>query len=279
MSRLFDGVNDYLENSNAVLSTVPITMACWFYSTSNSAKQRLMSIGDKDSTADFFHLSAMGNIAGDPLRASARRGGTTGTASTSSGYSINTWHHATAAFTSNSNRDVYLDGGSSGNNTTSSTPASLDRTRIGLRASSGTDGPMVGRIAEAAIWSVALVAGEIAALAAGFSPLFIRPDALKAYWPLGGPLSSNDADNDIAGAYHMTSSGSPSTADNPPIIYPSSPIYDIFKFVAPAPPVTASGDASEYRKTSDETGTFSRPDDTSGTFRRYADTAGTFSRP
>lgn len=224
MARTFNGSNEYLEITGAALSAVPITMACWFYSTSNSVKQRLISIGDKDSTVDFFHLSAMGNVAGDPLRASAKRGGTTGTASTSSGYSINTWHHATGVFSATDSRAVYIDGGSSGTNTTSASPSSLDITRIGLRASSGTDGPMTGSIAEAAIWNVALVAGEISALAAGFSPLFIRPDALKAYWPLGGALSANDSDNDVAGALHMTAQNTPTTAVHPPIIYPSAPL-------------------------------------------------------
>jgi len=226
MAYTFDGSNQYMNTGNAVLSSVPITMACWFYSTSNSAKQRLISIGDKDSTNDFFHLSAMGNVTGDPLRAAVKRAGASGSASTSSGYSINTWHHATAVFTSNSDRDVYIDGGSVGSNTTSATPASLDTTRIGLRASSGTDGPFAGRIAEAAIWRIALSTSEIAQLAAGFSPLLVRPYYLANYWPLGGiaGFSNSDAAPDYAGAYPLTPNNTPTEADHPPIFYPTTPI-------------------------------------------------------
>ena len=226
MAYSFNGSSEYMNTGNAVLTSVPITMACWFYSTSNSAKQRLISIGDKDSSNDFFHLSAMGNVTGDPLRASVKRGGAAGSATTSSGYSINTWHHATAVFTSNSDRDVYIDGGSAGNDTTSATPASLDTTRIGARASSGTDGPFAGRIAEAAIWNIALSTSEIAQLASGFSPLLVRPDALTNYWPLGGiaRFSASSAASDYVGAYPLSPNDTPTEADHPQIFYPTTPI-------------------------------------------------------
>ena len=238
MAYSFNGSNQYLSSSGAVLSSVPITMGCWFYSTSNSAKQRLISIGDKDSTSDFFHVSAMGNVTGDPLRASAKRGGATGTATTSSGYSINTWHHAAAVFISNSSRKVYLDAGSVGSNTTSATPASLDTTRLGLRASSGTDGPMAGRIAEAGIWNIALTANDIAQLAEGFSPLLVRPDALVAYWPLGGiaRFSASSAAADYAGGSSMLPTNTPTEASHPEAYYPSSPTLHIPAAVVPAAP-------------------------------------------
>ena len=229
MAYSFNGSSEYLNTGNAVISSVPITMACWFYSTSNSATQRLISIGDKDSGNDFFHVSAMGSVADDPLRASARRGGGgggIGSATTTSGYSINTWHHATAVFTSNSDRDVYIDGGSVGNNTASVTPASLDTTRIGARASSGINGPMAGRIAEAAIWNIALSTSEIAQLASGFSPLLVRPDALTNYWPLGGiaRFSASSAASDYAGAYPLSPIDGPTEAEHPRIFYPTTPI-------------------------------------------------------
>ena len=226
MAYSFNGSSEYLNTGNAVLSSVPITMGCWFYSTSNSATQRLISIGDKDTPNDFFHLSAMGTVTGDPLRASVKRGGAAGSATTTSGYSINTWHHATAVFTSNSDRDVYIDGGSVGNNTTAATPASLDTTRIGARASSGTNGPMAGRIAEAAIWNIALSTSEIAQLASGFSPLLVRPDGLTNYWPLGGiaRFSASSAASDYAGAYPLSPIDGPTESEHPRIFYPTTPI-------------------------------------------------------
>ena len=46
-----------------------------------------------------------------------------------------------------------------------------------------------GRMAHIGIWNVVLSAAEVAALAAGVSPLRIRPSALVAYWPLWGNSS------------------------------------------------------------------------------------------
>jgi hypothetical protein len=69
---------------------------------------------------------------------------------------------------------------------------------------------MEGRIAEAAIWNVALSADDAASLAAGASPLTIRRDALVGYWPL------RDADGDISAvnAYTMTPTNSPTYGDH-----------------------------------------------------------------
>jgi hypothetical protein len=79
-----------------------------------------------------------------------------------------------------------------------------------------------GAIAEAAAYSVTLSAGEISSLAAGVSPLLIRPDALIGYWPLGGAYTANDDDTDIVGGHALTDSGSPTGEDHPPIFYPAS---------------------------------------------------------
>jgi len=118
-----------------------------------------------------------------------------------------------------------MDAANKGTNTRHEEPAGLDATVIGRSGDSTPTEYWDGEIAEAAIWNVQLSLTDIEALAAGFSPLFVRPDALKAYWPMGGALSANDSDNDIAGAFNMTSSGSPTTADHPPvIIYPTYPI-------------------------------------------------------
>jgi len=78
-----------------------------------------------------------------------------------------------------------------------------------------------GVIAEAAAYSVYLAAGDIASLAAGFSPALVRPDKLIGYWPLGGgyfPATVNPI-----GSTSLSVNSSPSAADHPRIIYPTSP--------------------------------------------------------
>jgi len=79
-----------------------------------------------------------------------------------------------------------------------------------------------GVIAEAAAYSVYLPAGDIASLAAGFSPALVRPDKLIGYWPLGGghfPATVNPI-----GSTSLSVNSSPSAADHPRIIYPTLPL-------------------------------------------------------
>lgn len=183
---------------------MPFTMACWFNSDDLTINQGLMFIGDKDVENHYFILRAAGVAAGDPIAAGARAGNGVQVAVTSTGYSANTWHHACGVFTGSTDRTAYIDGGSSGSNTGSATPAGADRTSIGqLRALTPIQ-PMSGRIAEAAIWNVALTAAEISVLADGFCPLFVRPSALQAYWPLVGRYSPEIS---IRGGFDLTVTG------------------------------------------------------------------------
>jgi len=227
MARDFESSSDqYLYNASAVLNAVPITMACWFKAetASGTGGQTLICVTDFNSNADKFRLQVTN---GGNLAAQSRTGSTQSSTHGSS-VSTGTWYHGVAVFAGTSSRTAYFDGSASTENTASHTPTAgnISHTLISRNRDTGSqDYAFDGIIADAAIWNVALAAGEISALAAGYSPLFIRPDALKAYWPMGGALSANDSDNDIAGAFNMTSSGSPTTADHPPvIIYPTYPI-------------------------------------------------------
>lgn len=190
MARLFnDASSEYLEYSSAVLTAVPITMAAWFRSDDAVATQSLVSISRNATTEERFQLRANGSPAGDPVQAlaTANNNATVGTASTSTGYSVNTWHHAAGVFTSSTSRAAFIDGGSKGTNTTNVTPGTLNTTSLGAYAiPAGRSQYMSGRIAEAAIWNAALSDDEIAVLARGVSPLYVRPSALAAYWPLWG---------------------------------------------------------------------------------------------
>lgn len=212
MSRNFDAVDDKLEVSAAAVTAYPLTMACWFRSGSATADQCLMSIWDAGgSPVARWNLIASGATAGDPIIAQAQAGGSSRNANTTTGYSTNTWHHACGRFTSATSRDVYIDGGSKGSNTTSNTPTGLDTTGIGTREGGLF---MNGRIAEAGIWNVSLTEGEINALAKGVSPLRIRPSALVAYWPLYGVASPEN--NHVGASFHLTVTGA-TQSFHPPV--------------------------------------------------------------
>lgn len=189
MARLFNGTSDYLtsEDSTNLPSAVPLTLAAWFRSTSTTATQNIISLDTVDNTGG-FRLLASGNASGDPVTANHRSSSSPANANTTTGYTANTWYHACGVFTSNSSRTAYINGGSSATNTSVRTAITVDRVDMGANytGSAYTSQIFTGRIAEAAVWNVALTAAEVSALASGVSPRLIRPSALRFYAPLVG---------------------------------------------------------------------------------------------
>lgn len=212
---------DYLQNTNAVISALPCTLAAWGYADFEDGTPKagaLLSVGGTGTTerlAIYMRAETSNNVVG----ASHKDATTNGEAFSTTERSINTWHHVCGVFNSTTSRDIYLDGGSKGSNTTSVSLPTLDDTRIGCLNNSGA--AISGYVAEAAIWNVALTAAEISALASGYSPLLIRPGSLVYYPQLIGRISP---EIDIVGGYDMTLNGSPTTANHPPIIYPNTAI-------------------------------------------------------
>lgn len=186
MSYEFDGINDFIEGASAVVTAVPLTMACWFRPVNVTTNFSLMSLSVDTGATDRFVLQAAGAIAGDPVRLQITQAGTTSNAAVSaSGYTANNWWHAAGVFTSATSRKAFISGVGGTADTTNLTPSGVNRTGMGYHTTSGTRGTfMNGRIAEAAIWNEALTDAEIASLARGFRPSLIRPDKLVFYSPL-----------------------------------------------------------------------------------------------
>jgi len=228
MAREFDGSTQFIEAASAVLSGVPLTMACWLNSDSITDNQTVIQIADASSSVNYFSLQALGGIAGDPIRGVMRQSGAINVPVTSTGYLADTWHHICAVFAAADSGAVYIDGGSKGTDTATATPTNLDITSLGVRNTGGTSEFTDGEIAEVAIWNVALTDAEVAQLAAGYSPRLVRPQGLVLYMPLVREL------HDIVGRIGMTNTGT-TVSDHPPIIYPISPQIEIA--VAAIPPV------------------------------------------
>lgn len=150
-----DAASQYLEYAGSVVVAEPMAFVCWFRSDDTTNAQALIGIGTSSGSAR-WQIDIAGNVAGDPVRAGATNsGGTSGNASTTTGYSTNTWHHAAALFMSVTNRAVYIDSGSKGTNSTSISVSGTNRTTVGTRYSSGARGAfMSGRIAEVGIWDL-----------------------------------------------------------------------------------------------------------------------------
>lgn len=183
MARTFNGTDSYLTVTATPVSAVPITLACWANLANITANHTLICIADVGSDIRYFRIYAAGADAGDFAKFDSRDG-TLATAASSAAYSANTWQHFCGVSSASNDRIMYLDGANSGTNTTSVTPTLLDATDIGRLNRATPTNFCNGSIAEAAIWSAALNASEVASLAKGVSPRLVRPQSLAFYVPL-----------------------------------------------------------------------------------------------
>lgn len=217
---------NYLSNASPVTTNSALTLACWFNIANTTASHNLIDITNTAGD-NYWSLVAGGDVSGDPviLYVNANNTGET-SAQSSAGYTANTWHHACGVVNSATSRTVYLNGGSSGNDTNNKAVHSftLNNTHLGgFRVGATTFSPLNGSIAEVAVWSVALSAAEVGMLAKGFAPPLVRPDALVAYWPIFGRMASPEQDR--WGNFHMTINGTMSQAAHVPrMFYPDSPL-------------------------------------------------------
>lgn len=181
-----------------------ITISAWFWADTASGADRW--IVSKWGSQYVLYISSGGNL-------SAGFGG----AAFPTGPSVSTgaWHHA-LCFQNGTGSRVYLDGVAGG---------AAGAAAMGNHATSLAFGGnnFDGKIAEVAIWDVALVeASEIPALAKGISPLLVRPQSLKGYWPIIGNVSPEP---DLRNGNNATLTGSPTAFPHPRILKPRPAIY------------------------------------------------------
>lgn len=231
MARAFASASSQkLQNDNAVVADVPLTIACWARTASTLTTQAIAAIGRRATNAQRYQVffNSSGRIAGYCQNAAGTQ--ISNFADTSGvNYAANTWYHAAVVFASTTSRTVYRDGGNAGSDTTSVTVGTVDTTNLGVRFDGAAFGAYLnGQIAWPAAWNVALSAGEITQLADGASPLMVRPDALVWHPPLFG---NNSPEEDWVGSFPMTITGATKAAQ-PRIIMPARR-----KFFLPATPV------------------------------------------
>jgi hypothetical protein len=211
MARTFNGSTQYLSVSNGVVSAYPCTFAVWFRANAGGSNQTLLGIGDNNF--NFFCLQAQGSVAGDPVRV-LRYDGSGFSATTTTGFTDNVWHHACGVLRSANDISVFIDGGSEGTDSASKAFISTNTTRIGVTARGTPTAYHDGEVAEVAIWDNDLIDSEIGALAKGFSPLMVRPGNLVFYVPL-----IRDNDDDIVGGLSLTAIDSPTVSTHTRVFY------------------------------------------------------------
>ena len=204
--------NQYYENiGDSAVSDYPATLVAWIKPESQHFGEVLQlqagSPDDRFRLVTFNDDTIHARRTDDPAETDAISPATV----TSGSYS-----HVAGVFISSTSCFAYADGVAGTEDTTSSSPTALDEIRFG-----GLSSDFDGFIAEAAVYSAALSAAEIAALAKGYSPLLIRPQSLVHYWYA---FAATDPLVDVIGNANLTQSGSPVTADHPPILYPTRPI-------------------------------------------------------
>lgn len=215
MSRDFNGSSQYGVIASFTLTASPCTLAAWVKasSTTGSGKCILSVCG----AGVHYHLIGLSTALGKWYCAS-RAGGSEAYAASTTAPITTDWVHICAVFASSTSRIIYVNGVNEGNNTTSAAPT-LSNLAIAIRADGATPSTtpswFAGQIAEPAIYSAALDAGQVASLAAGASPLIVAPASLAFYARLLGEASPEPNLRGTA----VTLTGSPAKGASHPRIY------------------------------------------------------------
>ena len=196
--------NQYL-SAPAPVTTLPITMACWFRVASPSTFNAILSTSTTGGLPNRHTLLVNVN----ELRLQTQFDGGVPATATATAAASTEWHHGAAVVDSIASRTVFLDGGNSNTNTTrlgTVTPTAL---HIGARFATSFGGFTNGLIAEVGIWNVALTADEIASLAKGMTCDKVRPQSLVYYAPLVRDLQ------DVRGGLTITNNNTATVANHP----------------------------------------------------------------
>jgi hypothetical protein len=244
MARSFNAASDRLTNAVAPVTNYPWTFAIWFQTTNATpgANQNLFNVLPGAGSASNNIGIGITNATGKPQGFVSNGGGTYDVFDVgSSALTINIWYAFVFVGVSATSRTGYLfQGGaqvagspvSSSVNIVNGGTAAV--TQMGQF--SAASGDFKGKSAEAAIWNVALTAGEALAYGQGALASTIRPASLKFYCPLYGNVSPEP---DLSGnASNLTVNGT-AAASGPPVMQ-LTPRWPITSFVAAAPDTFAN---------------------------------------
>lgn len=223
--------SNYLRRAAQVITTYPFLISAWGYYTTAPAADRTYAAVGQSGSNNQVRGRLMGNSASNRVRANARTT-SDGNALATVDTPTNQWHHAGAAFVSNTLRAAYLNGSSKGTNATSLNPSASNDFRIGVTNNAAAPFEAAGAIGDVSIWDLTGMTSTqydqlVADLAAGEYPLSINAEAsqpwtgkLRAYWRLLTPTDLND----YHGSHNLTMTGTLSEfASHPPIIPPFTP--------------------------------------------------------
>tara|TARA_E500000331_G_scaffold209068_1_gene200468 strand:+ start:2070 stop:2855 length:786 start_codon:yes stop_codon:yes gene_type:complete len=247
MSRVFDGTDD---NCNALIGSmptaVPVTLSAWVKMDASWATgtHTIVKLGDFSNYKDFFRIHAFKNSSGTTRFEASSHHGSEKKAQHGSSIANAQWYHVCGVFTSTTSRQVYVDGVAGTANTVTSEPDAADFSHLSIGASqtSGSNANFLyGKIAEVAVWNVALSTAEIDRLKNGSCALFVKEENLAGYWPIQGLYSASGStysEVDFIGGSDLSPQGATiDQSDNPVIHFPGLPVV---KRITGAPPAASS---------------------------------------
>jgi len=216
MSLVLDSAGEeYVVAEAQTITAKPVTISAWVKSTTIAISQTVVCLLKWATQDEYLLLQLRGAVAGDPA-AALEYATAWKLAESSTGYTVNTWHHIAATFVSSTERSVWIDGGSKITNTDEQNVNFTLLDRIYIGAHKVDSGFFDGKLAEVAIWNAELTDAQILDLANGNVPVNIESDNLRAYWKL------LDSYRLTAGnMVHLTvGNGTPSfSSDHPSVIF------------------------------------------------------------
>ena len=197
----------------------PVTLAAWFKPTTTNANWVIASLSTNTTGAAagrrqiavYGSSGFSGQVTADAFDTSTRLLGPA--------LVPGNWYHVAAVFVSSTERYLYLNGSPVATNTSAPiTGWSGHRMLVGTRYDGSAFGQFAdGRIAEVALWNVALTATQVYSLGAGKDPRTVSSTAPILYWPMFGEFSPEIP---YTSALTLTLSNSPTKADHPPVTRP-----------------------------------------------------------
>lgn len=238
MAVVFNGVDQYYKKAGALFSgssstNFDITFVCW----ARPDRRKTGYIMTADNGTNYADGWALWAASGGKFRLRYEASYITGT--TIYPASGSDWYHLAGVWQYGT-RSLYVNGAVDATNT-SNRDMVLGNANCFYIGNTRLNSYFEGKIAECAAYSVSLTAAEIATLAAGFSPLFVRPDKLVGYWPLGGIFTPATSGSDVVGEDGDTTPyNAPTEFDHPYSVWPTS-VKNVLRPLTPAPIVPGQG--------------------------------------